>query len=1010
VSVRPNVAAKVDDPLTRLTDSPTPIGQIPTDILGRQPSGVHANATLMLATAMLRQHDPGACELFAAVARNNDVREAWLGLAVARHLNNEAELAGHALSRALSHHAVTAVPPLADAIAEAVRAPGWCAVNGAGVLTLHLVKPPRRASQLKASLDGKPLLLSGRIDGRNFIARLPATWRQSQEIQVHLGDAALLGSPIILSRIVRIEGFANSSNGDLHGWAWCPNDPDHDPVLSIVPADGSPAITVVADDLDSDVDTRSALGRPRRFHVPASRLRGLSGSVRVCGTDGRDLTGSPLDPSAERRTAAGTARIFAELFPAPGQQGRAASRELSFLSVPAHIMGGPVEGGFKRRAVDVVVPVYGGLDLTLACLASVLADLPRWARVVVVDDASADPRVAQELGKLAARHRITLLTQPANQGFPRTANLGMRHDATRDVVLLNSDTLVPPGWLTSLREAAYAAPDIGSATPLSNAASILSYPSVEHDNAMPDLAETIHLDALAHLANAGCLVDIPTAVGFCAYIKRDCLNATGLLRDDIFAQGYGEENDFCIRARHLGWRHVATPSVFVAHVGGHSFGSAKHHLMQRNMSMLNQLHPGYDTLIQDFQSNDPLAEPRRRLDMERWRTFRTRARSVLLITHGRGGGVRRHVAERAAALRAEGLRPVVLWPVASRQGGGRDCVVGDGPEGGTPNLRFALPAELDLLARILKADHPVRAEVHHMVGHDHQLMDLFRRLNIPYDIVVHDYSWLCPRINLIGTDHRYCGEPDLAGCEACVADVGTTNDEATSPRALRERSAIELAGAANVVVPSADVAGRITRHFPSSRPKVVHWEDDRSLPPAEPSVVAVDGTRRICVVGAIGVEKGYDILLACARDAASRKLKLQFHLVGHSCDDARLLATGHVHITGEYEEHEAVALIRQQRAQLAWLPSLWPETWCYTLTQAWQAGLNVLAFDIGTPAARIRRTGRGWVIPLGLAPPVLNNRMGAPPQAEVAGGDAMIATVRPPVATRDGRAALLVPG
>ena len=64
------------------------------------------------------------------------------------------------------------------------------------------------------------------------------------------------------------------------------------------------------------------------------------------------------------------------------------------------------------------------------------------------------------------------------------------------------------------------------------------------------------------------------------------------------------------------------------------------------------------------------------------------------------------------------------------------------------------------------------------------------------------------------------------------------------------------------------------------------------------------------------------------------------------------MATGNVDITGQYQEHEAVPLIRKQRAQLAWLPAVWPETWSYTLTQAWQAGLNVLTFDIGTPAAQ----------------------------------------------------------
>ena len=301
--------------------------------------------------------------------------------------------------------------------------------------------------------------------------------------------------------------------------------------------------------------------------------------------------------------------------------------------------------------------------------------------------------------------------------------------------------------------------------------------------------------------------------------------------------------------------------------------------------------------------------------------------------------------------------------------------LGNGPAGGTPNLRFAIPAELDLLAQTLEADRPVRAEVHHMTGHSHLLFDLFSRLGIPYQIVVHDYSWFCPRISLIDGNRRYCGEPGVAECESCVAAAGPLNDENILPGALRERSATEMAGASAVIVPSDDVAIRMRRHFSLCQPKVIHWQDDARLPPPDPSPTASDGVRRVCVIGAIGFEKGYDVLLACARDASDRGLNLRFHLVGHSLDDAKLLRTGRVHISGQYEEHEAVSLIRGQQAQLAWLPSLWPETWSFTLTQAWQAGLNVFAADIGTPAERIRRTRRGWLYPLALGPQVLNDRM-----------------------------------
>jgi hypothetical protein len=66
-------------------------------------------------------------------------------------------------------------------------------------------------------------------------------------------------------------------------------------------------------------------------------------------------------------------------------------------------------------------------------------------------------------------------------------------------------------------------------------------------------------------------------------------------------------------------------------------------------------------------------------------------------------------------------------------------------------------------------------------------------------------------------------------------------------------------------------------------------------------------------------------------------------------------------------------LIHAQNIQLAWQPSIWPETWCFTLGLAWRAGLGVAAFDIGAPAERIRRTGRGWLLPLGLPPAAINS-------------------------------------
>lgn len=117
------------------------------------------------------------------------------------------------------------------------------------------------------------------------------------------------------------------------------------------------------------------------------------------------------------------------------------------LAAPACVIGRPATGSHRKREVEIVIPVHGAIDFTLACLELVLSDLPGWARVHVLDDASPDPAVGASLRKLEEDGRITLHTNQTNLGFPTSANVGMRHDPVRDVVLLNSDTLVPPGWL-----------------------------------------------------------------------------------------------------------------------------------------------------------------------------------------------------------------------------------------------------------------------------------------------------------------------------------------------------------------------------------------------------------------------------------------------------------------------------------------------------------------------------------------------------------------------------------
>ncbi|MBN8929007.1 MAG: hypothetical protein BGO51_01370 [Rhodospirillales bacterium 69-11] len=942
------------------------------------------NVALTLGSALIGEDTARAVTLLTELAAELRIREAWQALATAQMVAGDPVAGAASMAEALRHGvAAPEMAALATELARRAGAPGWVGITAEGALALETIDPgDAGAGRLVLRLDGRVLR------DRPGVAPL----LKGSRLEAAVGARPLLGSPLDLRALRRVVGCVAERDGGIEGWAWVPANPSRPVALTVRPAGGGRGFTILAEE-EIVVADAGPLARPRAVRIDAAQLRGRPGPWHVTGPEGRDLLGSPLDPTAAARAATAAAAALARFYPAGGGRTAVAAASIA-LPPPALPVGDPpppeparaptaqparapmapepARAPMARPAphgpADVVVPVHGKPRLVEACLDSVLSTLPDGSRVVVVDDGSEDPAIDALLVRFAADPRVQVIRLAHNRGFPAAANAGIAACPGRDVVLLNSDTLVPPHWLERLAAAVHAAPMIGSATPLSNDASILSYPATTGRNPVPDLAATRRLSALAARANPDGAVDIPVGVGFCFYIRRACLDAVGGFRDDVFAQGYGEENDFCLRARHLGWRHVAVTNVFVAHHSGASFGGPGRHLQRRNQDLLERLHPGYGALIQRFGAADPLAPARRRLDVARWRAAAGKAEGVLLVTHAEGGGVERRITAACAAHRAAGRRPIVLRP--TRLADDTPAVlVSDGQEDDFPNLRYRLPAEAAELARLLRGVQSV--EVHHLLDHPPAIYDLLARIGVPWDVHVHDYAWFCPQLALVDGTRRYCGEPALAGCEACVADHGALMREPIAVPALRARSEAFLRAARAVIVPSQDVAARMRRHFRGVRMRVVpHGEDAAIARPAAPA--PRDGRCRVCVVGAVGVHKGYDVLLACARDAAARRLPLDFVLVGTSIDDQRLMATGRVFVTGGFTPGEAVPLIRAQRASIGFVPSIWPETWCLALTELWEAGLQAAAFDLGTPAERIRRTGFGTLLPLSLPPSAIN--------------------------------------
>jgi L-rhamnosyltransferase len=262
--------------------------------------------------------------------------------------------------------------------------------------------------------------------------------------------------------------------------------------------------------------------------------------------------------------------------------------------------------------IDVIIPVYNAYDDVVRCIESVRQCSPESCRIVLIDDQSTDERIAALFSDLdrTADSRVVLLKNPANLGFVGTVNRGMSL-SENDVVLLNSDTIVTSSWLHKLRHCADSQQDIGTITPFSNNAEICSFPVFCHNNSLEGVDINVVNRALESTA-APTYPDIPTAVGFCMYIRRNLLNIIGLFDAETFGLGYGEENDFCMRAVRAGYRNVLCDDTFVAHLGSRSFDSKTEALKARNMQRLLAKHPDYLNIVQRFIEGDPLGSIRAR--------------------------------------------------------------------------------------------------------------------------------------------------------------------------------------------------------------------------------------------------------------------------------------------------------------------------------------------------------------------------------------------------------------
>jgi len=326
----------------------------------------------------------------------------------------------------------------------------------------------------------------------------------------------------------------------------------------------------------------------------------------------------------------------------------------------------------ELAAVDVIVPVYNALEYAQACVRSVLRHATPGTRLILVNDFS-DAACSRWLRDVAAANpAVSLIEHPDNRGYTRACNSGLRASTASSVVLLNSDTVVTEGWLAGLQRCAQSSERIGLVGPLSNAASWQSVPTVVNAdgvfaiNAIPEGLSVDDVAAAVRDSARRTYPRVPLLNGFCYLVKRRVLDAVGLLDEDNFPVGYGEENDFCIRATGAGFELAVADDVYVYHAKSKSFGDERRTRLSRlGRDALNRKHGSdrIEALAAQARAVPELEEVRVAVQQKLDSLERQHASAdplgikVLFLLPVRGGGGGAHsVVQEAVAMRRLGVR------------------------------------------------------------------------------------------------------------------------------------------------------------------------------------------------------------------------------------------------------------------------------------------------------------------------------------------------------------------
>lgn len=617
---------------------------------------------------------------------------------------------------------------------------------------------------------------------------------------------------------------------------------------------------------------------------------------------------------------------------------------------------------------DVIIPIYNAIDCVKECVNSVIKNTDlKENGLILIDDKSPDESVREYLKVLESDLKninVTILYNETNLGFVGTVNKGMKY-SKNDVLLLNSDTEVGPKWLELMKECAYSQENVGSVTALSNNATLVSVPIGLQANELPSNMSFEEYAILVQMNSLKKYPELPTAHGFCMYIRRDVLDNVGYFDAKTFGKGYGEENDFSYRCMEYGYKHLLCDEVIVYHKESQSFSESKTELINNNLKILAKRYPAYVSKTDMWLKRFPLKNICQNIN---YSINQYNRKNILFVVHDWSnikdniGGTTLHCYDLI-----EGLREHFNIHVLAPEGGlykiysyfktGEEELKFDGIMNNVGIANLYSKEYESMVEKIVDGLDIDVVHVHHMIGHYFDILDVAKSRNIKTIYTVHDFYCLCPSINMLYNMEQYCLCIDKKDCTQCLKNKLGISNNIINLWKVRWENYLEQFD--EVLTPSKSTKEILQKEYTKLHCKDIEHGINIHQ---NKSNLTYNGKMNVAFVGVMAKHKGAEIvqdLIKIVKDS-----DVSFHLFGDSEYQGLKKSTNNYIYHGKYKREELPQLLADNNINLVCNLSIWPETYSYTLTETISCGVPVLSYNVGAVAERIEKYGFGWTVPL----------------------------------------------